>query len=39
MSQFNRRDSLKSLAALGAAATLGGWSALAQRAEADRPSA
>ena len=28
-SQFNRRDSLKSLAALGAAGTLGGWSALA----------
>ncbi len=26
---FNRRDSLKSLAALGAAGTLGGWSALA----------
>ncbi|MDM0046523.1 BMP family ABC transporter substrate-binding protein [Variovorax dokdonensis] len=32
MTQFklNRRDSLKSLAALGAAGTLGGWSALAQ---------
>ena len=29
MSQINRRDSLKSLAALGAAGTLGGWSALA----------
>ncbi|CAN7166463.1 BMP family ABC transporter substrate-binding protein [Variovorax paradoxus] len=28
-SQINRRDSLKSLAALGAAGTLGGWSALA----------
>ncbi len=28
-SQFNRRDSLKSLAALGAAGTLGGFSALA----------
>jgi basic membrane protein A len=28
-SQFNRRDSLKSLAALGAAGTLGSWSALA----------
>ena len=28
--RFNRRDSLKSLAALGAAGTLGGWSALAQ---------
>ena len=27
--QFNRRDSLKSIAALGAAGTLGGWSALA----------
>ena len=30
MSQFNRRDSLKSLAALASAATLGGWSTLAQ---------
>ena len=30
MHQFNRRDSLKSLAALGAAGTLGSWSALAQ---------
>ena len=30
MSQFNRRDSLKSLAALASATTLGGWSALAQ---------
>jgi simple sugar transport system substrate-binding protein len=30
MSQINRRDSLKSLAALGAAGTLGGWSALAR---------
>jgi simple sugar transport system substrate-binding protein len=29
MSQINRRDSLKSLAALTAASTLGGWSALA----------
>ncbi|CAN7184514.1 MULTISPECIES: BMP family ABC transporter substrate-binding protein [unclassified Variovorax] len=29
MSQFNRRDSLKSLAALASATTLGGWSALA----------
>ena len=29
ISHFNRRDSLKSLAALGAAGTLGGWSALA----------
>ncbi|MDM0038939.1 BMP family ABC transporter substrate-binding protein [Variovorax sp. J22G21] len=29
MSQINRRDSLKSIAALGAATTLGGWSALA----------
>jgi len=29
MSQINRRDTLKSLAALGAAGTLGGWSALA----------
>ena len=29
MSQINRRDSLKSIAALGAAGTLGGWSALA----------
>lgn len=29
MSQFNRRDSLKSLAALASASTLGGWSALA----------
>jgi basic membrane protein A len=29
MSQINRRESLKSLAALGAAGTLGGWSALA----------
>jgi len=28
-SAFNRRDSLKTLAALGAAGTLGGWSALA----------
>jgi basic membrane protein A len=28
-SSINRRDSLKSLAALGAAGTLGGWSALA----------
>lgn len=28
--QFNRRDSLKSLAALGAAGTLGGWTSLAQ---------
>ena len=28
--QFNRRDSLKSLAALGAAGTLGGWASLAQ---------
>jgi simple sugar transport system substrate-binding protein len=30
MSQFNRRDSLKSLAALASATTLGGWSALAR---------
>lgn len=30
MSQINRRDSLKSLVALGAAGTLGGWSAMAQ---------
>jgi len=30
MSQFNRRDSLKSLAALASATTVGGWSALAQ---------
>ena len=30
MSQFNRRDFLKSLAALASATTLGGWSALAQ---------
>jgi basic membrane protein A len=30
MSQFNRRDSLKSLAALASATTLGGWSTLAQ---------
>ncbi|MDM0111474.1 BMP family ABC transporter substrate-binding protein [Variovorax sp. J22R133] len=29
-SHFNRRDSLKTLAALGAAGTLGGWSALAR---------
>jgi simple sugar transport system substrate-binding protein len=29
MSQFNRRDSLKSLAALAASGTLGGWHALA----------
>jgi basic membrane protein A len=29
MSQFNRRDSLKSLAALASATTLGGWSTLA----------
>jgi simple sugar transport system substrate-binding protein len=29
MSQFNRRDSLKSLAALASATTLGGWSAFA----------
>jgi simple sugar transport system substrate-binding protein len=29
MSQFNRRDSLKSLAALASASALGGWSALA----------
>ncbi|MBB3182376.1 BMP family ABC transporter substrate-binding protein [Variovorax sp. Sphag1AA] len=29
MSQFNRRDSLKSLAALASATTLGGWSVLA----------
>lgn len=29
MSQINRRDTLKSIAALGAAGTLGGWSALA----------
>ncbi|CAN7185308.1 BMP family ABC transporter substrate-binding protein [Variovorax sp. LjRoot290] len=29
MSQFNRRDSLKSLAALASATTLGGWNALA----------
>jgi simple sugar transport system substrate-binding protein len=29
MSQFNRRESLKSLAALASASTLGGWSALA----------
>ncbi|CAN7176369.1 BMP family ABC transporter substrate-binding protein [Variovorax sp. LjRoot84] len=29
MSQFNRRDSLKSLAALASATTFGGWSALA----------
>jgi len=29
MSQFNRRDSLKSLAALASVTTLGGWSALA----------
>jgi basic membrane protein A and related proteins len=30
MSQLNRRESLKSIAALGAATSLGGWSALAQ---------
>src|ERR1700749_926811 len=30
MNQFNRRDSLKSLAALASATTVGGWSALAQ---------
>jgi basic membrane protein A len=30
MSQINRRDSLKSLVALGAAGTLTGWSAMAQ---------
>lgn len=30
VNNFNRRDSLKSLAALGAASTLGGWNALAQ---------
>ena len=30
MSQFSRRDSLKSLAALASATSLGGWSALAQ---------
>ena len=30
MSQINRRDSLKSIAAMGAAGTLGSWSALAQ---------
>lgn len=29
MSQFNRRDSLKSLAAIASATSLGGWSALA----------
>ena len=29
MSQINRRDSLKTIAALGTAGTLGGWSALA----------
>ena len=28
--KVNRRDSMKSLAALGAVGTLGGWSALAQ---------
>ncbi|MDM0015715.1 BMP family ABC transporter substrate-binding protein [Variovorax sp. J22P168] len=30
MSQFNRRESLKTLAAMAAAGSLGGWSALAQ---------